>query len=308
MDRKGIFVLLGIIVLLTGCGNHAAVTTEMATSNTVGENTESSTDAGMENEKDASAIEIPEVLPENTAVYKGKSTYYENGEASVIWVSSYDAWDNVLLQEKVDPVSGESMFSGKRAYIYNQEGQIRVAFQETVDDYDTYQYNEDGTVSTHCRYTDGELKEKNEYVYDEHGNEINATRYLPDREESLVSEQKTGYRYDDKGNMMEAISYDAEGQIDFRCCYEYNEKNQVIKSYILRGDSTEYLAYFAYTYDDNGNMLREDVYGRENTSDAFVISSSRVYAYDAKNRRIKEEKYEADVLQEYTITEYEDIN
>lgn len=311
MDRKGAFVLLCIALLFTGCGNHAAVTTENMAENTVGESTENSTEDSIENEADAGVIEIPEALPQNAAVYKAKSTYYEDGEVSVIWMRSYDERDNILSEEKIDPVSGEGMGTlfGEHAYIYNQEGQIQVEFFGTVDSYETYQYHENGKIREHCRYTGGELEEKKEYTYDDHGNEIKEveTRYFSEGEEPLVSEQITGYLYDDNGNMTESISYDEEGDVSFRCGFEYDEMNQMVKSYILKGDGTEYLTYEAYTYDDNGNLLREDTYGRENVSDSFEIGSSTVYEYDAKNRRIKEERYVDGILTRYTITEYEDV-
>lgn len=302
--RKGVFALLIMVALMTGCGNPSAVTTEHTSENAAGEATENNTENREENDTAAGEIEIPDVLPEAVAAYQEKRTYYyAGGDISAVRVYTYDERDNWLSEESIDPVSGESLAKSERRYMYDRNGQIQVRFYVTLDEYETYQYHEDGTVKECLSYRQGKLSRKQEYEYDEHGKETLEveTIYL-EGQEPKVSQKKTGHCYDDRGNETETIDYDEEGEENFRCCFEYDANDRIVKSYYLWNGQSDYSVYETYQYDDNGNMIRWELCAKE--EDSSGASIYEIYEYDANNRKMKEEKYEDGKLDSYIIMEY----
>lgn len=302
-DGKRILIFVLSAMLLTGCANHSdeAEDTIHTEENTIAA-FENTTTEHTEDMADANKIKVPDVLPEAVAAYREKRTYYEDGEEPVIFFYAYDEKGNVISEKKEDSTKGES----KYAYVYNENGQIQVKFWGSVDEYDTYQYNEDGTVKQYCWYDNGELKRTKEYEYDTHGNETEVVEkvYLTDGE-VIVSNKVTKNLYDDNGNETVTIAYDEEGKEEFRSCMEYDDNNRAIKSYLLFDGQTDYLTYETYLYDDNGNIVRSDIYGKENSD--FEIVSYTLYEYDEKNRRIKEETFKDGSSKRSTVREYEDL-
>jgi hypothetical protein len=96
------------------------------------------------------------------------------------------------------------------------------------------------------------------------------TQYYTYEYDSSLRLKKESYYYITNGNS-ELIRYQT---------YEYNGGNIMRINYFSTQD--QLMFYTLYTYDDNGNVSKEDLY-TNNNSTSFKLSITRKYEYDTKH-------------------------
>lgn len=119
-----------------------------------------------------------------------------------------------------------------------------------------------------------------EYEYNQEGYLIRQISY---NSEGELQDDSVEYSYDNNGKMVRKNNYVKDCLIGYVLC-EYNQEKQLIKEELYRlndsSDSFEMTGKIEYTYDSNGNLIK-------NENDGISISIKN--SYDEKNRIIKKE-------------------
>lgn len=119
-----------------------------------------------------------------------------------------------------------------------------------------------------------------EYEYNQEGYLIRQISY---NSEGELQDDSVEYSYDNNGKMVRKNNYVKDCLIGYVLC-EYNQAKQLIKEELYRlndsSDSFEMTGKIEYTYDSNGNLIK-------NENDGISISIKN--SYDEKNRIIKKE-------------------
>jgi hypothetical protein len=119
-----------------------------------------------------------------------------------------------------------------------------------------------------------------EYEYSQEGYLIREISY---NSEGELQDDSVEYSYDNNGKMVRKNNYVNDCLIGYVLC-EYNQEKQLIKEELYRlndsSDSFEMTGKIEYTYDSNGNLIK-------NENDGISISIKN--SYDEKNRIIKKE-------------------
>lgn len=185
----------------------------------------------------------------------------------------------------------------KSLYLYNDNGDML----KTVD-YDLdgkvitettyqYEYDSDGLLTGSTTTTDGVLVEK--YTYTAIDGESVVSRYISYADDGT----KFTNDYDKYGNVILLVSYDAEGNVDYRSESEYALSSDG-EWYEVKCTSTEqdgYVTVGTFSEDDQIGLVRYDSEGNIEYSYAWE------YTYDNNGNRQTMKFYCDDVLKEETI-------
>lgn len=133
-----------------------------------------------------------------------------------------------------------------------------------------YEYDERGNEKLYINYDeDGEVFIEESSIYDEMDNKIRSV-YTAD---GKVSENDFKYTYDKNGNILLKLSKEDGDEYSYEYKYDKigNIKEFVLKENGIQQNKTK------YSYDDNGNKIKEDMYSRNG-----ALVGSSVYEYDEK--------------------------
>lgn len=252
-------VLAAVTVLLSAC---AAKKVEEFAGETVERQTESQ---GAEN-----------TAAENAGEENGEAE--NRGEAETAGDISDGSADTVFpelteaSEKKPLEVLGYDRKFLLRRWVYTYDEQGNVASKETY-----YEFGEDA----------GRLEYRSEYTYDEQGILISEKYYRYDSEDSgqTISQIDYTYLYDDQGRVAERQEYQ-EQKPEGRTKYTYDEwDNVVTKTYYSEDGSIADQIDYTYTYDEQGNVLREKA-----RSWGGGVNSDYQYTYDEQGKMLTEER------------------
>ncbi len=168
--------------------------------------------------------------------------------------------------------------------------------ESTVWEY-TYEFDEKGNLTK--TFKNGTLFE--EYVIEENGDE---TKICYGREGSVNSKEK--YYFDENKKVVRIDTYDTD-TIEEYAEYSYDDAGNLLReNYYKEDESGRYLnRYFDYRYDENGLLEgKASYYCNSEEGDEWIQSES--YSYDENGFLIERRRhgYEgADEIEEYTYDE-----
>jgi len=111
-------------------------------------------------------------------------------------------------------------------------------------------------------------------------------------------EQRCEYKYNDKGLVIEEILINADGDVDEKKAYEYNEKDVLIKGFLIYQD--ESFDTTEYHYDESGKLIEKvtiDPDGEPESRKEINYENdlvTREAYFDAEGNLLEENKYTYD--------------
>jgi YD repeat-containing protein len=130
--------------------------------------------------------------------------------------------------------------------------------------------------------------------FDAEGNSLTEITYLANG----AVEQRCEYKYNDKGLVVEEILINDEGEVDEKKAYEYNEKGLIIKEFLIYQD--ESFDTTEYHYDESGKLIEKvtvdpdgEPESRKEISYSNDLVTREVY-FDAEGNLLNEIKYTYD--------------
>ena len=117
--------------------------------------------------------------------------------------------------------------------------------------------------------TNGKMGYSSSSIFNNNGNEIEGNYYGADG--SL--ENKNIYKYDDKGNKIERNYYKADGSLSSKDIYKYDDKGNMLEVYSYEADGSLENKNI-YKYDDKGNEIERNYY----KADGSLINKN-IYKY-----------------------------
>ncbi|WP_217606752.1 hypothetical protein [Chitinophaga sp. GbtcB8] len=108
---------------------------------------------------------------------------------------------------------------------------------------------------------------------------------VSDRANGEDSQLFSSFDYTDDYSRIEKIHYYTEGSIQAYDSLVYNETGHITARYFFGKNVNNHFEnhnYQAYTWDNAGNVIQLDNYGRMGTSGNFALSSTMLYSYDKK--------------------------
>ncbi|MCM1535117.1 MAG: hypothetical protein NC126_04240, partial [Clostridium sp.] len=161
---------------------------------------------------------------------------------------------------------------------YSQKGRMQSGWER--------EYGENGELTKCIRYHNGEMLYQEEYGYDENGRTLWFTHRYNDELAEYHEEYdwRKEYEYDENGSQTEYRQYDKEGELLYRCTYEY-DGGMPVKSitYDKYGKKEE------YQYGSFGNLVKDIRYGADGEIDRW-----EEWQYNDKGEVIKDVSYDAD--------------
>lgn len=184
--------------------------------------------------------------------------------ATSLYEATYDEKGNLLNETITDEDGNVSKFDNT----YNEKGQLLKVVTTNASDYYlsyTYTYDEEGReIKVVCEYEDG--VEINETTYDAEGKILKTTWIVEGGE--IYSE--SDYHYDENGKLLE-ILFTKEGEESGFTKMTYNDKDQLIKEYVLYTSNDDYT--YTYEYDEHGNIIKT-AYTASNIEDGKDVTTS----------------------------------
>jgi len=119
------------------------------------------------------------------------------------------------------------------------------------------QYNTNSRLSEETTYVgDMKLLDRSTFSYDDAESTTTETR-ISYAEGKQTQTNKTISRTNAKGWMIERVSYRADGQVDNRSTYEYDDKGNLTKqvSFTSGSSNSSYIHLFDYKFDAHGNWI-----------------------------------------------------
>jgi antitoxin component YwqK of YwqJK toxin-antitoxin module len=129
--------------------------------------------------------------------------------------------------------------------------------------------------------------DNNKYiVFNDNGNEIEKSGYNSDG--SL--KYKYTYKYDDNGNRIEGKSkrYNSDGSSKYKRTYKYDDNGNTIKKKWYNSEGS-FKSVITYKYDDNGNEIETKMY---NSDGSLEYKYTYKYECDNKDNWINKIEYE----------------
>lgn len=146
---------------------------------------------------------------------------------------------------------------GERAstqFYYDADGHCASGWWELADkskhSTNTYQYNHLGLLVTAFREFSDNLSSFETYTYNARGNCTGERFCRSDRVRGSAA-----YHYDPQGRRVRAVFRHHKGWLDGEAVYQYDQKGRVRSATLLT--DTDTTGSIAYTYDPNGNLIRE---------------------------------------------------
>ncbi len=207
----------------------------------------------------------------------------ETPEQEERYISSYIEYDkagNVILAISYLP-DGE--IESKTTSEYNQKGhlirQSNYISEDEIGEDSVYIRNENGDlIRVDKKFADGSAS-----TITHNRSEDSKQLEISNRDEDGELEEREVYLFDDKGNMLEKEVYNYNNKLQEKYVNEYDEKANLVKQ-------TEYEqgGRFALetelTYDDNGNVISQITFNRKRQ-----ITHKLLFTYDDKNRVIRQQ-------------------
>ena len=121
------------------------------------------------------------------------------------------------------------------------------------------EYNDKGQLVKYLIYSGDEVVEYRTHEYNGQGQRVKTSYYIADgtRYHDIV------YEYNDKGLAVKKLHYDRDGNYGRYDILEYDKDGNNVRetSYFVKDSSIAY--EMIYTYDEYGDLVRTDAYGRE---------------------------------------------
>ena len=228
---------------------------------------------------------------ETEAVWvRTKSTsLYPDGEKRGETQYSYDKAGN-LLEKKW--IAADGTGGSKTVYTYDERNNLleekRIAADGTGGSKTVYTYDERNNLLEEKRIAeDGTEQGKSVYTYDEKNTLLTELR--------VNENYETLYFYDKDGNITEERRLK-----DIRSDVHYIYENDRIIEIIQYGSDGEVYQKLVYTYDGNGNNVRQDWHYTDDQSKMFDAYTVYVLnTFDENGRMIKEVGYDQNGLELY---------
>ena len=285
MKKRIVLLMLGAMLVLSGCGDNedAKATTETSSNNvdetTTGEESEETT------EDNGYIIEYSE---------NGVIKYVRDQDRTLIEKHFLRADGTLRYYEVYDYDEESGLYTGRT--LYDTDGK--------VTHINTFEHDENGFESKYYIYSpDMELEQIGTYTRDENGKLLKITFTLPDGRLIEID------YYDSEGRVVRIEAANGDGDIIYRCGYEYDDKDRVIKDimYYSHDNGEEYIDYYEeYKLDDHNNKIEIKTYSYSYQEDKCLPDSHRTYEYDEQYREIRKNNHslETGEITSYSITEY----
>ena len=205
---------------------------------------------------------------DNTGFCTHEREYSNIGSASYSRVNSPDALNRI----------GTSLFTeldgSQYTVTYTYDGFNRcvredVRYEDGMEEYTEYTYNEKGQYLTLKQYIGGELIMDYgfSYTYDGSGNQVSMDEYLSGDLLHHVT-----FRYDDQGREIGSVTALVNGEVQSRTESQWDGLTET--RYFYSGEDTEPFMVSVFTYDDNGNVVFEE------TRQAETVINRAEYIYE----------------------------
>ena len=247
-------------------------------------------------------------MVETINAYKNALELLENGELENAYLAFkeldgfYDS-EEILEDFQFVQTSVDTYTDGKNTrseeHEYNKDGSLSVTTIYELNGkkvnryFKLYTYNNRDNSKTIETIYDGKTTIEEEYKYDSSGNE---TYY-----KLIASETNTYqwwyYYYDDAGNRIKSESYDIYDSSTplYIQHMEYDEHNQLIRSYYVEDGKVTRETVYEYSYDESGNLIEER-----------TGNSVTVMTYDEEGRVLSKVSYYKDEKNNETYYEYDE--
>ena len=293
-------VLALILTSLCGCAEKApaaplsersepasgvSIADEKSEPESLPESTPENTIESSPESSDESTSEITsESESKNAASYTVKKTSYEDGKPVGVSVETYDEHGNVIRS-----VSNNSRCFD--TYEYNDDGTVRVKH----DDNGSEEYEYENGLEIKCtRYEYGRVAYVITRTYDEYGNEVERTF------ESLGSVDRYIYEftYDENGFWTKELIYNADGGLRGTYTRVLGENGEDLGGRLEEENS---VFTYEYKYDEEG---REVELHTAYTLGGAVFGETRIVTeYDDQGRVSRKEEYRLDGGESLASTE-----
>jgi len=237
--------------------------------------------------------------------------------------------ETATIAEVAESVVIEIADTGSYAkYEYDSNGNMIKILQYKngdVSSYIDFEYDLQNNLIRKSSYLEEQLVAKEEYEYQDgkllavkyygNGQDLSITQsYTYTANDNIATfsthdgagnlDNYTVYEYNEIGTVSKHSVYDNEGKLQSYVLYKYDAKGNLIEentSTIVDGVVYENVASTIYSYDENDNKIRKDVYVKGNN---LIVYNT--YEYDAANNLIQESMYtSAGVATWYIIYEYD---
>lgn len=187
-----------------------------------------------------------------------------DGNGDLIWWHEYKYLDEIGLEQVITSYDVNG----------NQTGQV------------TEKYGDNGEPLVSLWYfTDTGIVGRDEYEYDEQGNEIRIVTYEPSGEMSSYSTKE----YSAEGYLLRENAYSPNGELWNYTLYEYNPQGREVKRSYYHAENDELDHYYLTEYDNNGKRRKESSYNKDGTLTGYSI-----YIFDERGKTVGRERYDGD--------------
>lgn len=183
--------------------------------------------------------------------------YKPDGTRNYTYTMAYDGAGNMIRRE----YHGSAIYIDE--YEYDSLGrQICISDNGSKN---SAEYDEQGRL---IRFQENGEDEYRVYVYAGDGLSCRSSEYRADG--SLV--EYTDIYYDDRGNIVSTWRYTAEGSLLYRTDYVFDEANHHTQTLCYAFCSADHVGTsYSFTYDEYGNLIREDFNGDYYSGDHVKI-------------------------------------
>lgn len=224
---------------------------------------------------------------------------YERGEAKRTRNYHYNKIDRL---SEIKTIYSDRSIETKE-FIYNAKNQItEINFYDKKNKLfwkDKYSYDDNGLKSITKYSGDGKYNDKKSFKWDSQSRMI--AEYSHDKKEELS--EFIYSEYDKNGNLIvqkEGLIFGGTDIPSDKTDFTYNSKNLLVKKATLY-DTSKNLYQFFYTYDANGNVIKEEK--KESNPVKISIIEQCSYTYDSNGNWLTKLIENED--KEYTLIERE---
>ncbi|MDE5778594.1 MAG: hypothetical protein K2I10_08870 [Lachnospiraceae bacterium] len=252
-------------------------------------------------------MELPEEMPVMEPAYRVYEKTYEKDALAYYWIRTYDEKDNLIKEEKMDVFTDECTEVVTYAYCYNEAGFIVLKFEQDLENYWRYRYDEEGKLNKILTFENGEYIKSDCCLYDDNGELLyNYTVYDFSSEEDIEKGrmERDAYEYNADGEVTVTHSYNEEGELSYDTKYEYDKLNRVVRIDNIYYFADEAHEYQTITYEGN-REIRNYYLVKEDESEKLY--GAEIKEFDEEGRCIRQSAWENDIQTGYTTYEYENI-
>ena len=183
---------------------------------------------------------------EKDGIYIGKSNVVSEGDGDSVYREyHYDREDRLIYTATYN---NDELVKYEKTE-YNQNGNVKMIESKGEYEKSITEYDDDGNIVSSAHYNDsGELYNKNEFEY-KNSKLYKQTVYQNGGIMSMIVLNK------DDGNKAEYINYDGDNDIDDYIVYTFDDNGNFIKEEYFDENHNSEDYYFTYKYDENGNCI-----------------------------------------------------